>query len=142
MIIFYEVALTEIASQQKKYPWQPPDKCLRCEGSTLWGHGFVLRYFNQSPEGIYLKRWRCPACSLIITCRPSTYWRRFQESIKGIFEAIVNRVRRSRWPPWVSRQRGGYWLRRLLENAKLHGLMRPTLVETISLYSTKKLVIF
>lgn len=142
MILSCNVSLQTLATRQKKYPWQRPAQCPGCQGATLWGHGFVSRYFNGHSGPIFLKRWRCPHCPIVITCRPATYWRRFQESISGIFEALMARAKGARWPPWVPRQRGGYWLRLLLENAKLHGMMKSSLAKTISWYSTKNLVIF
>lgn len=142
MILYCEVSLSEVASLQKEFPWQRPSKCSRCGESSLWGHGFVHRYFNKVPEAVFLKRWRCPSCNLIITCRPATYWRYFRESIKGVYDALLARVQGARWPPDVPRQRGGHWLQRLVDHSRLYELAKVSLTETVKFYAKKKLVFF
>ena len=142
MILAYTVSLPCLIKQQKDYPWKRPSECPRCKGAKLWGHGYVLKYFNSSPVAVFVKRWRCPACSLTITCRPASYWRRFQESISNIFTALSFRIRMGRWPPFVPRQRGGHWLRKLIEKARVDKLIKPSPIKTVEFYRQKKLVIF
>lgn len=141
MILLCGVSLTELEKIQKDYPWEKPKSCPKCN-SGLWGHGFVLRYFNACLNGIFVKRWRCPHCKLILTCRPNAYWRRCQETIANIFEALLFRIKQLKWPPWVSRQRGGYWLKKFISNANNNLLMKESISQTIYFYRDKKLVIF
>ena len=142
MILSCNASLGEVEQLQKKYPWGRPNECPRCQGKKIWGHGYVQRYFNSLKEGLFLKRWRCPKCSLILTCRPQSHWRRFQESISNIFVAIMFKIQGSRWPPWVPRQRGGYWLGKLIENARKNELIKNNLAATILFYKNKNLAIF
>ena len=143
MIINVDVSIKDLKHFKKSYNWERPKKCPRtaCQ-KKLWGHGFVLRHFNSSTEGVLLKRWRCSHCNLIIICRPIGYWRRYQETISNIFEALLFRIKQLKWPDWVTRQRGGHWLKTLISNAKIHLLKKATIVQTISFYKDKNLAIF
>ena len=57
MIHFCNVSLKRLAQEKKNYPWQRPKECPNCK-ERLWGHGYVLRYFNSFPEGVFLRRWQ------------------------------------------------------------------------------------
>ena len=46
MIYSCAVSLDEIDLQKKKYDWKRPEECPGCKNSGLWGHGYILRYFN------------------------------------------------------------------------------------------------
>ena len=141
MIHHCNVSLDDLQQQKKGYPWNRPEECPRCKGN-LWGHGYVLRYFNSHSEGLSIKRWRCPSCRLVITCRPSSHWRRFQESVENIFQALIDRVKCYKWPPWTTRQRGGHWLSLLTSHAKINLLEKKNQLETILFYKEKNLAIF
>jgi hypothetical protein len=47
--------------------------CPGCGGPRLWGHGYVLRYFFGFINGLWMKRWRCPDCGAVHSCRPEAY---------------------------------------------------------------------
>ena len=141
MIYQCNVSFKKLQQEKKEYPWKRPLECSGCQGK-VWGHGYVLRYFNSHSEGLYLKRWRCPSCKLILTCRPDSHWRRFQESIKRIFDTLIFRVKHRTWPPWTTRQRGGHWLRIFTSNARTHLLEKKSVEETILFYQDKNMAIF
>ena len=140
MILSVDVSIDELVSQGKDYPWKRPS-CARCQ-KPLWGHGYVSRYFNCHPTIVYLKRWRCSACRLVFTTRPKIFWRRFHETISRILESLLIRVRDRKWPPWVTRQRGGHWLKKLNLHARKYLLEQRTKLETILFYQAKNLEIF
>jgi hypothetical protein len=128
--------IEDIYREGKEYHWHRP----RCKcGAKVHGHGFVTRYFNCFKEHLFIKKWRCPKCGAVITARPSGYWPRFQESIKTIFETIKSRIKNYKWPPWTKRQRAGHWLNKLLVNAKLHNLMKESVLDTIIFYQGNNL---
>lgn len=143
MIYHCEISFEELQKLKKNYNWQKlrPNSCPTCKG-RIWGHGYVLRYFNSIQEGIYLKRWRCICCHLIIICRPKDFWKRFQTAASIIYKSLIYRIKYFKWPPCVKRQRGGHWLRKLIIYAKTHLLMKETLLETITFFRDKNLVIF
>lgn len=117
MIIFVCVNLKEIFKKQREYGWPRPDRCPRCGLSKLWGHGFVLAYFDGFAGGLYLRRYQCPDCRCVVRLRPKGYFTRIQASIEMIRESITERIGTVRWPAGLSRARQGHWLRALMRNA-------------------------
>lgn len=117
MIIFVCVNLKKIFKKQREYVWPRLDRCPRCGLSKLWGHGFVLAYFDGFSGGVYLRRYRCPECRCVVRLRPVGYFVRIQAAIETIRESIGQRIRTGRWPVGLSRARQGHWLRALMRNA-------------------------
>jgi len=81
------------------------------EGLRLWGHGYVRRYFEGFTSGLWMKRYRCPDCEGVHTCRPEEFYRGFHYSIVSILLALLSKVTRNRWLRSVSRQAQQYWWR-------------------------------
>jgi hypothetical protein len=141
MIILVALDLQVLVVQEKSYSWKRP-YCHKCNSPCI-GHGFVRRFFNLLDRAIvFIKRWRCKFCKIIITMRPENHWRRYQENIDQIWQALKFRMINLTWPPWTTRQRGGHWLRKLLNKAKANLLEKDTLIETINFFQDKKLAIF
>lgn len=117
MTLFSKIMLTELSKNGKNHKW---DKChcSHCQ-RPMWGHGYVSRYFSSLPEPVYLKRHRCPGCSKVVTVRPETHWASLRSSISEIYQALRDRIYIRRWPFGFSRQRGGHWLRKFTEHAKM-----------------------
>ena len=88
MILKCSVFLGKLSKAGKGYPWKRPHECPKCGNAKVWGHGFCERMFNRVKKLVLLKRWRCPACGLVMTCRPEVYWRRYQESVDVIYLSI------------------------------------------------------
>lgn len=140
IMIFYCTASAEdIQKEGKEFKWTRP-VCPKC-GSRVHGHGFVSRFFNAVAGCIFVRRWRCPSCGMVITCRPAEYWPRYHESISKIFESLIYRVTHRKWPPITGRQRGGHWIRKLLLNARVNQLLKDSVLETIIFYQNKNLAI-
>lgn len=117
MIIFVCAKLKEIFDEQRQYVWPRPERCPRCRLSKLWGHGFVLVYFDDVAGGVYLRRYRCPECGCVVRLRPRGYFPRIQASIETIRASLDKRLRQGRWPAGSSRSRQGHWLKALIRNA-------------------------
>jgi hypothetical protein len=94
--------------------------CPRCGSVRLWGHGFVAAYFDDVPEAVLLKRYRCPACRAVIRLRPQGYWSRFQASVAAIRQSLSLKFGRGRWDPGLPRSRQRHWLKGLLRQVGLH----------------------
>ena len=109
LILLLSVNLAEIRSQGKLFFWPRPQQCPRCGSCRMWGHGFVSRYFDEVPVFVLLKRWRCPDCHAVHTCRPVAYWRRFSASIETILSCLSTKQAGGNWSINVSRQRQQYW---------------------------------
>jgi hypothetical protein len=117
MILCYKIKPEELANSGKNYKWEGCfcDKCSR----YMWGHGFVTRYFQSIDGYVYLKRYRCPKCRTVVTIRPDEYWPKMRSSIQYIFIALLTRITTRAWPAFFPRQRGGHWLRRFVNHAKM-----------------------
>lgn len=113
MIIFAAVNLKEIFKKKKKYKWKRPEACPRCIANKVWGHGFVLTYFDGFCYGIWLKRYRCPVCGTVIRLRPKGYFSRFQSPIETIRSSIIQKQLKGIWVEGVGRTRQLHWLNAL-----------------------------
>lgn len=113
LIFFVAAKIKDIFTLGRKYPWPRPVFCPRCNDTRVWGHGFVLAYFDGFSEGVLLRRYRCPGCGCVIRLRPRGYFPRFQASIETIRFCLSRRLARGRWPPCFSRSRQRHWLRAL-----------------------------
>ena len=113
LILFIAAKIKEVYKLGRKYPWPKPELCPRCAQSKVWGHGYVLAYFDGFSDGLLMKRYRCPVCGCVIRLRPAGYLIRFQAPLDDIRYRLSHRLRYGRWPPGVSRSRQGHWLRSL-----------------------------
>lgn len=93
MILAVAALLKEIVDKAKDYPWPKPAQCPRCHRKRLWGHGFVLAWFDECGSSVYLRRYRCPECGCVIKLKPEGYFNRFQASIQAIRTSICHRLR-------------------------------------------------
>ncbi len=110
MILVVCVSLNEIPEKKKGFPWPRPGSCPKCGGPRLWFHGFARAFFDESEEGLVLRRLRCPDCKAVHRMRPPGYFRRFRAPVAAIRFSIRHRLETGRWPPGLSRQRQGHWL--------------------------------
>jgi hypothetical protein len=121
LILFMDLCVKTLAGLGRNYPWQRPARCPRCEGARVWGHGFVTAYFDEAgSQGVFLKRYRCPECGVVIRMRPSGYWRRIQARIATVRQWVVDRLEKGRWPPGCHSARGRHWLRALKRQVRTH----------------------
>jgi len=115
------IDLIRLSQEGKRYKWKRPDECTQCKGK-LWGHGYVSAYFDCCSGLVYLKRWICSLCRLVIKMKPIGYWKYFRSSIGEILKTLQYRLTQYLWPPGVSRQRGGHWLNRYVRICKEMGM--------------------
>ncbi len=118
LVIFVRAKVKQIFRMGKDYLWSRPKGCPRCKGNRLWGHGYVLAYFDGFSDGIYLRRYRCPDCGCVIRLRPAGYFARFQAPIADIRFRILHRLQTGRWPPGLSRSRQDHWFRAFLRRVE------------------------
>jgi hypothetical protein len=119
LILFVEAAVKSIFELGRRFPWIKPDCCPRC-GGRIWKHGFATRYFDECAHSLFVRRYRCPDCRLVVTTRPSDYWSRFQASIADIRDSLINRFQRYRWAKTHSNSRQRHWLKGLLTKIRFH----------------------
>lgn len=116
MILFCKITLEILSAEGKNHKW-PPCKCEKCH-ANMWGHGFVARYFSNLCQ-IFMKRYRCPRCKIVVTTRPEGFWPRIRSSTQAIYQTLRYRISFGTWPPEIPRQRGGHWLRRFSVHARM-----------------------
>ncbi|MBI4405001.1 MAG: hypothetical protein HY537_12625 [Deltaproteobacteria bacterium] len=77
-----------------------------------------MRYFAEASDAIYVKRYRCPDCSTVVTTRPETHWKGIRSAILTMYEVLRSKLT-GFWPPGFPRQRGLHWLLRFIDLAKM-----------------------
>lgn len=121
MIWFVAVDLKQIQQQGKGYAWSKPKSCLRCQHFQVWGHGYVLRYFDGFAQALPMKCYRCPSCRCVITARPDAYFSRIRSCIAVIVTCLTHRIQQGRWPPLaLPRSRLRHWLANLKQRIQIH----------------------
>jgi hypothetical protein len=120
MIIFVTVNFKRLLKQQRTYHWPRPQLCPRCQANRLWGHGFVLAYFDDLTSGVYLRRYRCADCGCVIRLRPRGYFKRFQAAIGTIRCSLQQRLSAGRYLPGISISRQRHWLNGLKRSVKAY----------------------
>lgn len=73
----------------------------------------MLKYFDVSREGIWLKRYKCPVCGTIIIIRPKGYFPRFQSPIATILKSVSLKESKDKWVKGISRSRQQHWFKAL-----------------------------
>ncbi len=116
MIVKVKADIKKIFKLGKKYQWDKPEKCYHCNEPKVWGHGFVLSFFDGFRQGLYLKRYRCPYCHTVFKLKPYGYFKRFQAKVKLIYTSISNRVNQNRYLPGLSWSRQHFWFTALQRN--------------------------
>ena len=119
MILRVELCVKRLFEMGKEFPWPRPEGCPRCR-ARVWGHGFVQGCFDGFTEPLFLRRYRCPDCGVVIRMRPEGYFSRFQASVAQIRSRLSHRLRTGRWPPGLSHRRQGHWLKALKQRVKAY----------------------
>jgi len=118
MLHFVSVHLKEVFEQGTNFKWPRPACCPRCNHYKVWGHGFVSRLFDSFASTFLIKRFRCPDCGCVITCRPSTHFSRIQADKTVVRHSLSNRLTIGRWSEGISSSRQRHWLFNLQRKAK------------------------
>lgn len=134
-----QINMDQLSKEGKSFKWEK-EFCEKCH-RYMWGHGFTTRYFQSYPEPLYIKRYRCAGCSIVVTCRPLGFWPSLRTEFNIIFNALIYRLSHSAdppvWPVGVTRQRGGYWLRTFYKYFKMN-VSQPYTNPIDFLYSLKR----
>jgi len=126
LILYFEVDVKRLIELGKDYPWSKPHGCPCCCGQRLWGHGYVYRYFEGLTQGLWMKRYRCPDCKGVHTCRPQEFYKGFHHSVLTIFLSLLQRIIHGRWLRCLSRQVQQYWWKGLRRQAsRFHNVRFP-----------------
>ncbi len=104
----------------RSYEWPRPDRCPRCSGVRIWGHGFVWAFFECFLKGLYLKRYRCPCCGCVMRMKPRGYFQGFSVPVETIRASVVSRVNGGAWLKNLGCNRQGHWIRALIRQVMAH----------------------
>ena len=117
MILSIKITIEELSKIGKEHKW-PKNFCEGCN-RNMWGHGYVSRYFATVVRSVYLKRYRCPGCGVVVVVRPEGYWSKIRNPIVTIYQTLRSKLNFGKWPEFTSRQRGGHWLNRFVSFARM-----------------------
>ena len=117
LILYCRVDVKELSDLGRTYPWEKPARCPACGGVRLWGHGFVLRYFEPFDTPFWVKRCRCPECGSVHTFRPHPYLRVFRYPLPVVLFCLFVKTMSSAWAKELYRQIQQSWLRALRKAA-------------------------
>ena len=120
LLLHLAVDVKALLELGKKYPWEKPGRCPKCEGIRLWGHGYEERYFEGVEGQVWMKRYRCPDCNAVHTCRLLGYWRLFRHPVSVIAASLTYKLIHGRWLKGLLRQTQQYWRRLLWRHASRH----------------------
>ena len=121
LIVYLSVDSIAVSSLGKAYRWPRLRRCPNCRGRRLWGHGYVERYFDESADALWMKRWRCPECHAVHTMRPDTHWRGFWADRQTILRSLEDKETSRGWLPHLGRERQQYWWRGFQIQRQFHG---------------------
>lgn len=121
LILFVEVCVKRLVELGRQYRWERPERCPKCQSVRVWGHGYVSAYFDEAgSQSVFLKRYRCSQCRVVMRLRPLGYWRRIQATVTAVQQCVLHRVEKGRWPPRCNAARGRHWLRALKRQVRTH----------------------
>lgn len=112
MIITADISVSDLEIQQRSFVWSKPACCLRCLHS-LWGHGHVFS------NGLFLKRYRCDKCKLVVTMKPAGRWPKYRSTITEIYESINHRLTSYRSLISSRRSRENHWLKKFVSFSRM-----------------------
>jgi hypothetical protein len=109
VVLHVSVDVKRLFELGKAYPWPRPECCRSCSSRRIWGHGYVKRYFEDSCEPLWVRRFRCPECGTVYTLRPDLFFKGFRYSLITIILSLVKKITDHRFLSSVSRQIQQYW---------------------------------
>jgi hypothetical protein len=126
LVLHIGVDVQRLLELGKKYPWPRPGRCLSCKSVRLWGHGYVLRYFEDFARPLWIRRFRCPDCHTVYTLRPDLFPRRFRYSLRTILSSLMRKITDGCWLPSLPRQNQQYWFKGLaLQSVRFKNVLSP-----------------
>lgn len=134
LILHFAVDVKSLFELGKRYPWPKPADCPQCKSKRLWGHGYVERYFEGFSHAVWVKRYRCPDCHAVHTCRPGAFFKRLRYSAVIILCCLLNKILYSRWLGGIERQNQQYWYRSLRRQSSLHSTITALSIEHLDTF--------
>jgi hypothetical protein len=119
LILYSGVDVKQVYELGRGYPWQKPARCPVCLSDRLWGHGFVLRYFEPFEEPGWIKRYRCPDCGAVHTMRPDAYLESLRYPLTIILLCLFIKTCSNRFASALTYQLQQAWWKALFSTASV-----------------------
>ena len=132
LILYCDVDVKMLQELGKGYLWPRPAACPFCTGIRVWRHGFVLRYFDDMPEQLWMLKYLCADCGSVHTMRPTSYDRRIRVPWIVIFQVLLLKILLGRWAKDFSKERQRYWMK----GFRLHACSFGNISETVDQLKT------
>lgn len=113
LILYFPADVKTLFKEGKNYQWQRPKECPKCKGKRLWSHGFTSRYFEGFIKALWVKKYRCPDCKSVHTCRPEGFFKKFIYSINTISSCLKSKIEDYLWSKKIAYQNQQYWYKGL-----------------------------
>lgn len=138
LVLHFPVDVKVLYELGKRYPWPKPAKCPWCGSVRLCGHGYRERYFEGFVEWLWVKRFRCPDCKAVHTCRPCGFLKGLRYCAEVVCSCLLRKITEGRWVKGIARQNQQYWYRCLrLWSSRLCNVLRPPVDAIASFFSGK-----
>jgi len=111
LVIHFSINVKDLLKYGKGYPWPKVRSCPQCKGKRLWGHGYVTRYFDGFRDLLWIKRFRCPDCNAVHTCRPLGFLKGIRSAVDIVCSCLLRKITGNQWFKDVVRQNQQYWYR-------------------------------
>lgn len=134
LLLYCPVDVKSLYDHGRRYPWPKPRQCPKCEGIRLWGHGYAERYFEGFREPLWVKRYRCPECRAVHTCRPDGYFERYRYPVVVVVMSLLNKIIHGRWLRCISRQNQLPWYRAAWSWCSQHQNIETLCIEHLQQY--------
>jgi len=105
----------------KQFRWKKPRTCPECGSRRLWGHGFALRNFVGFALGLWMKRYRCPDCHAVHTCRPKQFLPGMQYPVQTQRSCLEAKLADQPFIKSVPRQIQQHWWKAFLTRCREAG---------------------
>lgn len=132
LLLYVAIDVKALSEAGPRYQWSKPSRCPKCLGLRLWGHGYVARYFEGIAESVWLKRFRCPDCKAVHTCRPDGYLRSIRHPASIVALCLAQKILHGRWMRCLCRQLQQYWYRSLCRLSSQQQTIRAPSIEHLS----------
>ncbi|CAO0820206.1 hypothetical protein DFAR_1430020 [Desulfarculales bacterium] len=104
----------------RHFLWPQSARCPRRGSVRLWRHSFVPACFDEAPTAIWLRRFLCPDCRVVVRLRLRGYWSRLQAPVATIRQSLSNKLSRGRWDHGLPHSHQRHWLKGLLRQVNLY----------------------
>lgn len=117
-LLICRIDLEKLQESGKHFLWKKPRSCPECGSRRLWGHGYAMRNFVGFALGLWMKRYRCPDCRAVHTCRPEGFLPGMQYPVQTQKSCLETKIDGKPFLRSVSRQSQQHWWKAFLKRCR------------------------